>query len=326
MSHTTDSQACLLKWLEVNGANSVGHASGTLLSHWRNVVRLLAGWRVGPDVVAAALLQPCRLLGMTQAGAREVVGPSAATLAEGVAARTPADSLVESHWESIAPSASLDAARLVHLASGIAMLGAAGLSAHHVEQLRSLARSSLSSLPDDAADSLRALFRLEPDERAAQPRPAPYRGFDVARVSALAEFLNDLPSGSHLLDACGGDSPARVLAQGRLRRTSVHPSRDSSASEQCLAASLFALPFASARFDAAVALWPFALVERGLHAATVSEIARVMRPGGAILLTTDELEASAARGLVSEAGLRIEQARSLADSHAALVIRARVPG
>ncbi|QCC51149.1 class I SAM-dependent methyltransferase [Halapricum salinum] len=129
------------------------------------------------------------------------------------------------------------------------------------------------------------------DDYAAQ------RTDDSDDVEALASFLDDLPDGSRLLDAgCGQGIPVLAsldgvsgvgldISHGQLAR----------ASENAPAAALAQgdmtrLPFADDAFDAVTALWSVIHVPEGDHRTVFEEFARVLRPGGRLLLVegTDE--------------------------------------
>ncbi len=122
----------------------------------------------------------------------------------------------------------------------------------------------------------------------AADRPADDPGTEM-----LAQVLDELPEGSRVLDAgCGQGTP--VLS--RVRESATAVGVDFSRGQLRLAAEnvpgvslvqgdMAALPFADGAFDAVVAHWSLIHVPLADHQTVVDEFARVLRPGGRVLLS-----------------------------------------
>jgi ubiquinone/menaquinone biosynthesis C-methylase UbiE len=134
-------------------------------------------------------------------------------------------------------------------------------------------------------DTVRRGYDELVDDYAAQ------RTEDSDDVDVLASFLDALSTDARLLDAgCGQGTPVLAsladvagvgldISRGQLTR----------AAENAPAASLTQgdmtrLPFADERFDAVTALWSVIHVPEGDHRAVFEEFARVLRPGGRLLV------------------------------------------
>lgn len=108
----------------------------------------------------------------------------------------------------------------------------------------------------------------------------------------LARFLESLPESARVLDAgCGQGAP--VLTRAAASGTAV--GLDFSREQLRLAAAnapdaalvrgdMTALPFATGAFDGVVACWSLIHVPMDDHRTVVEEFARVLRPGGRVLL------------------------------------------
>lgn len=133
-------------------------------------------------------------------------------------------------------------------------------------------------------------------------------GYDAIGEAYLAErsaggrerdlveaFAADLPGGARVLDAgCGGGVPvaAALLAAGH-RVVGLDASRRqlALAGERVPGAArvqgdLVGLPFGDGTFDGLVALHSIIHVPREEHDSVLAEFARVLRPGGRLLVTT----------------------------------------
>ncbi len=114
------------------------------------------------------------------------------------------------------------------------------------------------------------------------------------RPEPLKRFLGDLDAGDRLLDAgCGqGETLAAADATGvgldfsleQLRRARK---RTDAALVQ---GDMTTLPFADDAFDAACALYSLIHVPLEEHRTVIDEFARVLRPGGTLLVTEGECE------------------------------------
>ena len=116
---------------------------------------------------------------------------------------------------------------------------------------------------------------------------------------ALASFLDDLPPAARLLDAgCGQGTPVLAgledvsgvgidISRGQLTRAAEN------APDAALAqGDIVGLPLVDDAVDAVTALWSVIHVPEGDHSPVFEEFARVLRPGGRLLLTegTDEMQ------------------------------------
>ncbi|WP_254768097.1 class I SAM-dependent methyltransferase [Salinilacihabitans rarus] len=121
---------------------------------------------------------------------------------------------------------------------------------------------------------------------------AAQRSEDGTGTERLETFLESLPSSARVLDAgCGQGTP--IL--GRLRDSTDAVGVDFSREQLRLAAGnvpgaslvrgdMTTLPFATGAFDAVVAYWSLIHVPMDDHPTVVDEFARVLRPGGRLLL------------------------------------------
>lgn len=121
---------------------------------------------------------------------------------------------------------------------------------------------------------------------------AGWREYDGRGVDLLDDLLGELPADARLLDAgCGGGRP--VLA--RASETTDAVGLDFSGEQLRLAGEhaptadrmqgdMTTLPFSADSFDAVVAYWSVIHVPLADHQTVVDEFARVLRPGGRLLL------------------------------------------
>lgn len=113
------------------------------------------------------------------------------------------------------------------------------------------------------------------------------------RERAVVEaFLADLESGARLLDAgCGQGTPilqraTDVRAAGLdIARGQLEGAAEAAPSAALVQGDLAALPFATDAFDAATAFYSLIHVPRADHRTVVAELARVLRPGGELLVS-----------------------------------------
>ena len=112
-------------------------------------------------------------------------------------------------------------------------------------------------------------------------------------LEVLAQFLDSLSTPSVVLDAgCGQGTPVLPEVSTTATAVGVDFSREQLrlATEHAPDASLVqgdmtTLPFRSATFDAVVAYWSLIHVPMDDHQTVLEEFARVLRPGGRILVT-----------------------------------------
>lgn len=135
---------------------------------------------------------------------------------------------------------------------------------------------------------------------ALQSRFKPGVSADDPRVRGLLASLGP-PRGRRILDlGCGKGRFARVLAARGARVVGLDVSagmlaaaRDSGIA--CLRGSARRLPFATASFDAAIAVEVFEHLEPAAVADACAEIRRVLRPGGTFVLVDKSVYALNAR-------------------------------
>lgn len=124
-------------------------------------------------------------------------------------------------------------------------------------------------------------------EEYAAERSIGGRGTELVR-----EFAADLPAGSLVLDAgCGAGVPAtRVLAREHdvvgldVSVEQLRLLRENAGGVPPVMGDLARLPVAAASFDGLVSLFAVIHVPREEHAAVFEEFARVLRPGGRLLV------------------------------------------
>lgn len=121
---------------------------------------------------------------------------------------------------------------------------------------------------------------------------ASHRSGDDEGMAILASFLESLPPSPRVLDAgCGQGTPVleRLDAEGAavgvdFSREQLTLARESVPGGALAQADMTALPFAADSFDAAVAFWSLIHVPLESHPAVLEEFARVLRPGGRVLV------------------------------------------
>ena len=122
---------------------------------------------------------------------------------------------------------------------------------------------------------------------------ARYRGDDGPGMELLGSFLDSLSDPARLLDAgCGQGSPVLselcefAPAVGLdISRTQLELAGENAPSARRLQGDLANLPFREGSFDAVTAFHSLIHVPKGQHRTVVHEFARVLRPGGRVLLT-----------------------------------------
>jgi ubiquinone/menaquinone biosynthesis C-methylase UbiE len=124
------------------------------------------------------------------------------------------------------------------------------------------------------------------------------RSSDAAAAARLDRLLEGLPSDARVLDAgCGGGDPVLAALAGESRAVGLDFSGEQLrlAAENTPGAALVrgdmtALPFRANAFDATVALHSLIHVRLDEHSTVLEEFARVLVPGGLLLLTEGEEE------------------------------------
>ncbi|MFC4549673.1 MULTISPECIES: class I SAM-dependent methyltransferase [Halorussus] len=135
-------------------------------------------------------------------------------------------------------------------------------------------------------DAVRRAYDELAETYAAQ-RSEGGRGTEV-----LAEFLDSLPESPRVLDAgCGQGTPVlrRLDAVGPavgvdFSREQLRLARTNAPGASLARGDMTALPFDDDAFDAVVAYWSLIHVPLADHPTVVEEFARVVRPGGRVLL------------------------------------------
>lgn len=143
---------------------------------------------------------------------------------------------------------------------------------------------------------------------------AEQRTEDTAVTDVFAAFLGSLPGGARLLDAgCGQGTPVldrldagatRIgvdLSRGQLRRA-----RENAPDASLAQGDMTRLPFASGSFDAVTALYSLIHVPEGDHQTAVDEFARVLGPGGRLLVVEGANEWSGTNPDWLEAGAEMQ--------------------
>jgi ubiquinone/menaquinone biosynthesis C-methylase UbiE len=141
---------------------------------------------------------------------------------------------------------------------------------------------------DDARQIVRTGY-----DRIARAYPATRRA-GGADVELLRELLERLPDGARVLDAgCGAGVPVTRLLAKRCAVTGVDISekqvelaRELVPGATFVVGDIAALAFADASFDAVVSYYAIIHVPRNQHATVLRGFARVLRPGGLLLLST----------------------------------------
>lgn len=125
------------------------------------------------------------------------------------------------------------------------------------------------------------------------------RRADGERPAPVEQFCAELDASDRLLDAgCGGGDHPLVEAGERavgldFSREQLEQAREI-ASAQLVQGDMTALPFAADSFDAVAALYSLIHVPLDDHRTVVEEFARVLRPGGTLLVTEGGTEWSGA--------------------------------
>jgi SAM-dependent methyltransferase len=115
---------------------------------------------------------------------------------------------------------------------------------------------------------------------------------DGQGIEILSSFLGDVPDSARVLDAgCGPGRP--VLAELTDEASAVgldisgeqlRLAAENAPEASLVAGDMTALPFADETFDAVVAFWSLIHVPLADHPAVIEEFARVLRPGGRLLV------------------------------------------
>lgn len=167
-----------------------------------------------------------------------------------------------------------------------------------------------------------------------------FRGFVAPVLQQLAKGRRDL----QLIDCgCGtGFNLSLLEPYGQIfgfDLTATGAARARAAGRSVAVADITRIPFASSRFDVAASFDVLQCVDD--HDAAISEMSRIVKPGGAIVLTLAAFDAlrgdhaiswnevrrytpASARQLVERAGLRAERVRFMFASIFPIVVAARV--
>lgn len=121
---------------------------------------------------------------------------------------------------------------------------------------------------------------------------AAHRSGDGQGMDVLSSFLESVPESARILDAgCGPGRPVLSHLTDVASAVGLDFSGEQlrlaaeSAPEAALArGDMTALPFAAGTFDAAVAYWSLIHVPLADHRTVIDEFARVLRPGGRVLV------------------------------------------
>ncbi|MDS0297428.1 methyltransferase domain-containing protein [Halogeometricum sp. S1BR25-6] len=136
-------------------------------------------------------------------------------------------------------------------------------------------------------DAVRRSYDELADAYAAQ------RGEDGRDVAILSAFLETLPESPRVLDAgCGRGTPvlSRASAEGDavgldFSRAQLRAATENAPEASHVRGDMAALPFADDAFDAVVAYWSLIHLPAAEHPTVLDEFARVLRPGGRVLLS-----------------------------------------
>lgn len=121
---------------------------------------------------------------------------------------------------------------------------------------------------------------------------ATQRSTDEQGMERLSEFLDSVPESAVVLDAgCGQGAPVlshlsdSVTAVGLdFSRTQLELAMSNAPGSALVQGEMTALPFAPATVDAVLAYWSLIHVPMADHRTVIEEFARVLRPGGRVLL------------------------------------------
>lgn len=140
------------------------------------------------------------------------------------------------------------------------------------------------------------------------------RSEDGPDVAILEEGLETLPPSATVLDAgCGGGRPvlSRLCAETDavgldFSRGQLHLAAETAPGAALVQGDMTALPFSEGSFDAVVAYWSLIHVPMDDHGRAIDEFARVLRPGGRVLLCEGAEEWSGTNPDWLDSGVRME--------------------
>ncbi len=146
------------------------------------------------------------------------------------------------------------------------------------------------------------------------PVHAEQRTGDGDGTDILAEFLDSLSESPRVLDAgCGQGTPilARLASEAApvgldFSRGQLSLAAESVPDAPLLQGDMTTLPFESDTFDAVVAYWSLIHVPMDDHQTVIDEFARVLRPGGRVLLCEGTNEWVGENPDWLESGVRME--------------------
>lgn len=146
------------------------------------------------------------------------------------------------------------------------------------------------------------------------PVHAEQRTGDGYGTDILAEFLDSLSESPRVLDAgCGQGTPilSRLASEADpvgldFSREQLSLAAENAPDAPLLQGDMTTLPFESNTFDAVVAYWSLIHVPMDDHQAVIDEFARVLRPGGRVLLCEGTEEWAGENPDWLESGVRME--------------------
>jgi SAM-dependent methyltransferase len=108
----------------------------------------------------------------------------------------------------------------------------------------------------------------------------------LAKLTAVREWLDRLPANTHVLDAGCGEG---VLVDEYASKLRIEGLDENYSSPRVRSGSLLALPYADASFDRALCLDVLEHLTFEEQPKALSELARVIRPGGELLVSVPNL-------------------------------------
>jgi SAM-dependent methyltransferase len=108
----------------------------------------------------------------------------------------------------------------------------------------------------------------------------------LAKLTAVRQYLDDLPSGARVLDAGCGEG---VIVDEYANRLAITGLDANYASERVTQGSLMALPFPDASFDHALCLDVLEHLAYEEQPRALAELFRVLRPGGELFVSVPNL-------------------------------------
>ena len=129
-------------------------------------------------------------------------------------------------------------------------------------------------------------YAVRGDYHRALDRNWDYYPTYVAKLEIVERYLDRLPAGTRVLDAGSGEG---VLVEKYAARLAIEGVDLNYASDRVQMGSLTALPFGDATFDCALCLDVLEHLAYADQPTALSEISRVLKPGGELLLSVPNL-------------------------------------